>query len=215
MDYREIIGYSASFIVAISLMMSSVIKLRVLNLLGSFLFTIYGFLINSLPVGFLNLFICFVNIYYLIKMSKTSIYFSILEVPGDSKYLDRFFLFYQKDINKFFPYFDYKDDQKFKKLQNIHYYFILRDLVPAGIFIIEEKDNFHYIHLDYVIPDYRDFKIAKFLFIENLNFLKENGFSILRTHSGHNLHANYLRKIGFNKIGSDEFGQIYEKNLFE
>ncbi len=80
---KEIIGYFASLVVAISLMMNSVIKLRVFNLIGSLIFSIYGFLINSYPVAFLNLFISFVNIYYLYKMNKISEYFSILQVSYD------------------------------------------------------------------------------------------------------------------------------------
>ena len=55
--YLEWLGYLSSVIVAISLTMSSIIKLRIYNLIGGTAFSIYGFLIGSLPVGFLNLFI--------------------------------------------------------------------------------------------------------------------------------------------------------------
>ena len=48
------IGYIASLIVLVSLLMSSVKKLRWINLGGALLFGIYGFLIGSLPTGFMN-----------------------------------------------------------------------------------------------------------------------------------------------------------------
>ncbi len=116
----------------------------------------------------------------------------------------------KKDIKIFFPYFDYE-----KNLLNkdFNYFFILRDLIPAGILIAEKRENYHYIHLDYVIPAYRDFKIAKFIFKENLEYLCNRGFKILRTHASYNLHSEYLKKIGFSKIDKDDLGDIYEKEI--
>lgn len=227
MHLIEMIGYLASLIVAISLMMSSVLKLRLLNLAGSLVFSIYGFIIKSYPVGFLNLFICIVNIYYLFKMVKTEEYFSLIEVYSNSPFLKKFLEFYGKDIRKFFPkfYIDtliFKDDfnnfsdlKEFKDQNygNIRFFFILRDLVPAGLIIIEKKEKFDYIHLDYVIQAYRDFKIANFLFIKNKNYFYKNGYLKLRTHASHNLHVSYLKKIGFKKIDTDQLGEIYEMDL--
>ena len=53
----EWFGYAASLMVAVSLMMSSIVKLRWFNLVGATMFSTYGFIIGSLPVGFLNLFL--------------------------------------------------------------------------------------------------------------------------------------------------------------
>lgn len=213
MQLVELIGYIASLIVAISLMMSSVLKLRLLNLLGSLIFSIYGFIIKSYPVGFLNLFIVIVNIYYLVKMAKISEYFSLIEVQSNSPYLEKFINFYDKDIQQFFPSFARLNDDNIMKNKDIRTYFILRDLIPAGLLIIEKLKDFSYIHIDYVIPAYRDFKIAKFLFIENKDFFINNEFEILRTHTSNNLHSSYLKKIGFTKISKDELGDVFERNF--
>ena len=61
----EMLGYMASVFVAISLMMRSVTKLRVINLIGAVLFTAYGLVIAAYPVAVVNGFIVLVNIYYL------------------------------------------------------------------------------------------------------------------------------------------------------
>ena len=66
----ELLGYSASVLVAVSLMMRSVVKLRTINLVGAVLFTIYGLLIGAFPVAFLNGFIVVVNLYYLQQMVR-------------------------------------------------------------------------------------------------------------------------------------------------
>lgn len=66
----EWLGYAASVIIAISLLMNSMIKLRIVNSIGSFLFAIYGFGIRAYPVGIINSFIVIVNFYYLYQMYK-------------------------------------------------------------------------------------------------------------------------------------------------
>jgi uncharacterized membrane protein len=69
-NYLELVGYLASVLVAISLMMLSLNKLRVINLSGSLLFTVYGFTNGAYPVAVLNAFIVLVNIFYLQKAFK-------------------------------------------------------------------------------------------------------------------------------------------------
>ncbi|GAB2650915.1 YgjV family protein [Vibrio panuliri] len=66
----EILGYAASIMVAISLTMKDIVKLRVLNFIGCALFTAYGLMIDSWPVVLTNGFIACVNIYFLAKMQQ-------------------------------------------------------------------------------------------------------------------------------------------------
>lgn len=70
MDTIEIMGYVASVMVAISLTMKDIVKLRILNFVGCSFFVVYGLMINALPVVATNLFIAIVNIYFLIKMHQ-------------------------------------------------------------------------------------------------------------------------------------------------
>ncbi|MFS4457375.1 uroporphyrinogen decarboxylase [Maribacter sp. 2304DJ31-5] len=70
-DWIEVLGYLASVLIAVSLMMASMIRLRVFNLIGAFLFGTYGVLIGAFPVAFLNYFIALTNVYYLWKILKT------------------------------------------------------------------------------------------------------------------------------------------------
>ncbi|WP_194437170.1 YgjV family protein [Vibrio fluminensis] len=66
----EILGYAASIMVAISLTMKDIVKLRVLNFIGCALFTAYGLMIDSWPVVLTNGFIACVNVYFLVKMQQ-------------------------------------------------------------------------------------------------------------------------------------------------
>ena len=71
LNWIELMGYTASVFVAISLMMESIIKLRILNFIGAMLFGTYGLLIESIPVMLLNYFIGLTNVYFLWKLYKT------------------------------------------------------------------------------------------------------------------------------------------------
>jgi hypothetical protein len=79
----EIIGYIASVLVAISLTMSSILKLRVINLFGAALFTLYGLLIGAYPVAVMNLFIVLIDLYYLREMVSLREHFSLFEVQQE------------------------------------------------------------------------------------------------------------------------------------
>ena len=70
MNWIEIIGYIASVLIAVGMLMNSIIKLRIVCCIGSILFGIYGILIGSIPVIFLNFFIGAINIFYLWKIYK-------------------------------------------------------------------------------------------------------------------------------------------------
>ena len=192
MNWLEWLGYLASVIVAVSLLMSSIIKLRWYNLIGSILFAVYGYLINAIPVALINTIIVFINIYYLYKVYSEKEYFKMIEMHEENKYLHSFFDFYKKEIQKYFP------DFKFT-LENADVsFYILRNMVPAGIFIatMHDKDSL-YIDLDFVMPEYRDFKIGKFIFEDNERYFTERGFSKLFCYASNKEQSGYLQKMGF------------------
>ncbi|ADN74906.1 conserved hypothetical protein [Ferrimonas balearica DSM 9799] len=64
----EWVGYAASIVVAYSLMMSDIKKLRWWNLVGAALFVAYGLAISAYPVALVNGFIVFIDAYYLVKI---------------------------------------------------------------------------------------------------------------------------------------------------
>ena len=67
----EWIGYSASALIVISLIMTSVVKLRVLNTAGCVLFVVYGFIIGAYPIAISNLMIVLINLYHLYKLKAS------------------------------------------------------------------------------------------------------------------------------------------------
>ena len=76
----EAIGYLGSALVLVSFLMASVVKLRVVNTIGSVIFTAYAFIIHSYPTAIMNVCLVLINIYYLVKMSNTKVDYSIVRV---------------------------------------------------------------------------------------------------------------------------------------
>ena len=69
--WLEIFGYLGSILVVVSLLMTSIIKLRILNLAGSLISGIYALLIGSFPLALMNGCLIMINIINLYKLMKT------------------------------------------------------------------------------------------------------------------------------------------------
>ncbi|MFN2395952.1 MAG: hypothetical protein ABR597_09725 [Bacteroidales bacterium] len=201
----EWVGYVGSAIIAISLTMSSIIRLRWFNLLGASIFSTYGFIIGSMPVAFLNLFITLINIFYLTKIYSTSDYFKILHIRKENRYLEYFLDFFAKDINKFFPEFCDKFKNHLYDNENLLCILVIRNANVAGLFIGRKiSDDEIFIEIDFAVPEYRDFKTGNYVYRQNQNHFKELGIKKLISRSSNKKHQHYLSKMGFiEKLNSD------------
>ncbi len=65
MNY-EIIGTTASIIVVLSFLTKSEKSIRIINVIGSLIFILYGILINSFSIIILNSMLILINFYKLI-----------------------------------------------------------------------------------------------------------------------------------------------------
>ncbi len=70
-SWIEWIGYLASFTIAISLLMTDLVKLRLLNSVGCLIFVIYGIMVGAYPVAVANAAIILINGYHLWKLKKS------------------------------------------------------------------------------------------------------------------------------------------------
>jgi len=192
-DKIEIIGYIGSLLVAISLTMKSLLRLRIINLFGALFFMGYGLLLHAYPVVFLNGLIVCIDVYYLVQMWQQKDFFTFMEVRPTSDYLRTFVGFYKEDISNLIPSYTHQPEE------SQVCFFILRNMVPSGLFIANVENGTAHIQLDYVIPNYRDFKIAKFIFGENSIFFEKRGIRQFISEAGSDFHKKYLERMGFVK----------------
>ncbi|ALO16349.1 hypothetical protein [Salinivirga cyanobacteriivorans] len=207
-DILEWIGYLASILIAISMTMSSIVKFRVINLLGAGTFSLYGFLIGALPVGFMNLFIVLVDVYFLYIIFNKKEVFETLEVRPNNKYLLRYLKFHENEIQRFFPGFKYQPEK------NTVSFFILRDMQVAGLFLAHrEDDHVLRVGLDYVGPKYRDFKNGRYIYTRVRKFFLDEGFTKVVADANSEKYFKYLKKLGFEEQEDGTCSKTLEKTI--
>ncbi|MDR1901381.1 MAG: hypothetical protein LBQ88_03725 [Treponema sp.] len=210
----ECYGIVASILVALSLTMRNIKMLRIINLIGSFAFALYGILISSIAIVLLNLFTVGVNVYYLVKLYKEAKLQNIFDIMflenEDDMYTHHFIAAYKDDIGRFFPSFSAELEKD--SFANLHICFILRRTLPVSLVVFRHEPNEEItIVLDYAIPDYRDFKNAQFFFESAISRIASPG-TILNAVGEVPAHCKYLRRMGFTEVSGTETPDISVKN---
>jgi len=204
----DVWGIAASLVIVTSLLMKSVLRLRMIGLVGALMMVAYGIMLRSLPVAGLNTVNTFIQLYYIRQMLTAKSYFKLLEVDRNSSYLTSFLEFYGSDIAKFFPHFVYRPDRADMV------YLILRNLQPVGLFVMErDASGRALVKLDYVIPGYRDLKAGQFLYHELEQLLPAKQVTTLYSVAGDEVHQGYLKRMGFTVQGGEGQKKLYAREL--
>jgi hypothetical protein len=157
----QVLGYIASILLAISLMVNNDLKFRWLNTLGCVAFILYGLFINAFPVILTNTLLLLINLFYLIKIYRATERFDLIEFKGDESLVLKFLSFYKKDIAHYFPAFTQNDSEQWIR------FVVLRDLVIANMFIAQlTKEGVAVVQLNYTVSKYRDYKVGRYIFDE-------------------------------------------------
>lgn len=202
--FIEIVGYLASVLIALSLTMSSILKLRWINLVGAALFSVYGFIIGALPVGLLNGFIAVVNMYYLIRLSSQKEHFKLFQVKGNDRLLKEFLQYHKKEIQQLAPDFD------FQVPESGHHFLLLRNMDIAGVFIGRPSDpKTLRIALDFVSPKYRDFKLGNFIYSKDSAMFRNEPIEEVVGKARTKAYRTYFERMGFKKKEEKDQETLY------
>lgn len=194
MSSLELFGYLGSAVVALSLSMTNIRRLRWINGAGALLFTVYGALLGAWPVVALNGYIVLIDAWHLLRLRRTRELFSLLDLPPiPSPFLRQFLDHHRAEMKHFFPDFDPDSIFHWRGL------WILRDALPVGLFVYEDgaEEGEWVVLLDYVVPAYRDLRNARWLFREAADALVSRGARRLVADGGSGAHRRYLEKLGF------------------
>lgn len=194
----QLLGYAASVLIATSLLMRSIVRLRIINMAGAATFSLYGFLIGATPVGVLNLMTATINAVQLVRLQQRREIFRILEIRPDAPYLRYLLDFQAADIRRFFPHFRYDPHESASGRLAL---LVLRDLVPAGVLLGAIREDRLEVGLDYVVPQYRDMKVGRFLFADEGDFFRRLGLRQIVAPADTEVHARYLLRMGFEPTG--------------
>ena len=183
----EIIGYVGSALVLISFLMASVVKLRVVNAIGSFIFAVYALIIHSYPTMIMNICLVLINLYYLWKLRNSEPNYRMLRLSPCEGFVEAFLSSHKEDIAACFPGRSW-DLQALNRA-----YLICHGDDAAGILMGSEQDGVLDIALDYTTPTYRDASVGRYL----LDHLPGEKLSVLRYRNAEAGHLGFLRKMGY------------------
>ncbi len=194
----EIVGYIGSFLVLVSFLMTSVVKLRIVNTIGSLIFMIYALIIHSYPTAVMNACLVLINLRFLWKSRQTEKELNLIVADKDCDIFQYLLGYYKDDILKCFPgiALEFPDSSKV--------YVVSCNGKQVGLTVGQKEGETMDLLLDYSIPEYRDFSIGAYL----INRFKEQGIRKLSYEGPTENHIPYLTKLGF-----VERNGRYEKEL--
>ena len=189
---KEAIGYAASLIILVSLLMTNVYRLRLINMVGSLCFSLYGWLIGAWPVCVINLVIAGIDAWYVLQLMRSSAFFDLAPASSlGTEYLKRFFLFHERELLKYVP------ELTLEELLDARTCILFRNMLPVGLFSYRQVGPEANIVIDYMIAEYRDFKAGRYLYKTKRMFFKEQGIKRFHVVARHSSQPKYFQQNGF------------------
>jgi hypothetical protein len=190
----EAVGYAGSALVILSLLQKSILRLRAVGTVASITFLVYSLAIGAYPIAVVNVVAAVIHLYYLRKLvKKKDEVFRLLRVSQDSRYVEYFLDFYRDDIAA-----GHNAGFHFEPGPNTFAVLLLRDLVPAGLLVANAHgDSSFEILLDYVIPQYRDFKLADWLYSSHSGLFDTVSCDCVWTRVTSAEKERYYSRVGF------------------
>ncbi len=205
----QIAGWSAVMFLFFSLLSDTLMYKRWLGIGGGVCFGYYAWAMATPPLLVASIVFILFYAWHLYRLYTTEAteYFQRFPINTDSAYLKLFLEFYKPELSQIYP------DYSLPLGDHVISFFVLRNLVPAGIFIASEMEpKTLYVHVDFAIPRFRDYKIARYMYEQQADFFLEKDYTTLWTVSKQLKHTQYLSKMGF-KPRSIEGRIFYVKDL--
>ena len=184
----EIFGYIGSALVVVSMLMSSIVKLRIINTVGSVISGTYAVICGAIPLAVMNVCLIAINGYNLVKLLKTKQSYDLVVGRADDSLVKYFLERYADDIKTYFPDFDAADSAGKRA------FVTCCEGNIAGVAIGEEHGGIFDAAIEYTTPVYRDCSVGKYLHSR----LPDCDIRAIRyPEKPTDAHVDYLKKIGY------------------
>lgn len=191
----EIVGYIGSALVVVSMLMSSIVKLRLFNLIGSIISGTYAVLCGALPLALLNAFLIVINLINLVKLSKgkQEETFDLVRTNTSDVLLQHFLNNYEADIKQHCPAYQPEHETPLTA------FVVSREGVPVGVMIGQQSGDRLEVETDYSAPAYRDCSVGYYL---HKTLPQQGVHELTSTGTVTEKHTKYLQKMGYVKEGN-------------
>ncbi|GGK78315.1 YgjV family protein [Ornithinimicrobium pekingense] len=196
MNWIEVLGWTGSAVLVLSLLQTRLLRLRVINLVGCLVLLVYNTIVEVWPMVGLNVVLALINVVYLWRMLRTrhdERSYTVLEVPADDAYLAYVLDRHREDIARINPGFT------FAPADVDAAYLVLHGDATVGVVLARDAGgSTAEVLLDWVTPAYRDFSPGEFVFRDSGLF---SGRGVRRVLTPAGMQNPYYGRIGFRPEG--------------
>lgn len=205
----EILGWTGSALVVISLVVASVRRFRWLNLTGSAIATAYNVALGIWPFAAMNAIISVIDVYWLVRLgkeSRTADGYDVVVTRADDPMVAHLLRRHGADVATFHPdTLATSGEAALPDADECHAFVILRGDEIIGLSVVRpvpagapgEASRVGEVAVDYVTPRFRDYGPGTVLYRENAGLWADLGLSRLVLRSPVDSVADYARKVGF------------------
>ncbi len=193
MPWWEIIGWTGSALVVVSLVVPSIRKFRTLNLAGSLIATVYNVAFGIWPYAAMNAVIALIDLYWLVRLAATKKAYRILPVESSSRIVEDFLALHGDELRGAFPRFAPE------ALAASSVYLLMSGDEIAGIFAHESEQG--RIICDFVTERHRDLGPGRALYADPALRRAAPGRLVIAT--AETSDPDYFRRMGFEIDGGD------------
>ena len=192
----EVIGWTGSVLIVLSLAQARVLRFRWLNLVGSIIAVGYNLAIGVYPFAAMNTVTAAISAYWLIKLyreTKDPQAYQVLQVePGDA-FLQHLLHHHAADISKHAPDFDAAPPADGKRKTFV---VVRGDEAVGAVALRDQGEGIADVELDWVTERFRDFGPGRFVYRES-GALPAAGIRRVQLIPHDATDREYLRKAGF------------------
>jgi hypothetical protein len=194
----NIVGWGGSALVVLSLLQARILRLRLLNLVGSVILVGFNAAIGVWPMVGMNAVLAVINVVHLWRLLRhrhDEAAYDVLQVSDSDAYLEYVLAQHQKDISRFNPGF---------APETSPYAFLVQhgDRTVGVVLAHDAGSGRAQIDLDYVVPKYRDFTPGEFVYRRS-DVFTGHGFHQVLAPPRMRDSKPYLNKLGFHTDGPD------------
>ncbi len=194
MNWLDAVGWAGSALLVWSLLQTRILRLRIINLIGSLVLIGFNAALEVWPMVGLNVVLAIINIVYLFKLLRLRHdggAYSIVEVRSDDAFLHHVLHVHAAEIARFNPGFRPHAGQ-------LAFVVMRLDETVGVVLVRDQGEGVAQIDLDFVTERYRDFTPGEFVY-KRSNLFTEHGFRKVVTPP--TMVAPYYGKIGFRREG--------------
>lgn len=197
----EVIGWIGSAVIVYSMMQVRILRLRLINLVGSLISLAYATAIQAWPLAGLNGVLAAIQIYHLVKIFRArhdAASFEVIVVRPQGELVRHLLERHGDELRALHPRFREPTDSTLA-------FVTLSEETIVGLLLATIEGDVAHLDVDYVTPTYRGLTPGEFVFRRS-SVWREAGVRLVRVSDDG---PDYYTSIGFTR-GPDGFSLVLE-----